>query len=41
MPTTSGLMDGIDGLPSSSDDSSVVDFDFDFDDGDDDEQPPL
>ena len=40
-PTTSGLMDGIDGLPSSSDDSSVVDFDFDFDDDDVDSQPPL
>lgn len=41
-PTTSGLMDGISGLPSSSDDSSVVDFDFDFSEGDDDdEQPPL
>lgn len=41
MPTSSGLMDGIDGLPRDSDDSSVVDFDFDFDDDDEDSQPPL
>ncbi len=41
VPTSSGLMDGIAGLPTNSDDSSVVDFDFDFDDGDEDDQPPL
>lgn len=40
-PTTSGLMDGISGLPSSNDDSSVVAFDFDFADDDEDAQPPL
>jgi pSer/pThr/pTyr-binding forkhead associated (FHA) protein len=40
-PTTSGLMDGISGLPTNSDDSSVVAFDFDFADDDEDAQPPL
>lgn len=39
-PTTTGLMDGIAGLPTDPDDSSVVDFDFNFED-DDDDQPPL
>jgi len=40
-PTSSGLMDGISGLPASSDGSSVVAFDFDFDDDDVGGQPPL
>jgi hypothetical protein len=40
VPTTSGLMDGISGLPTDPDDSSVVEFDFDFED-DEDDQPPL
>lgn len=40
-PTSPGLMDGISGLPTSSDDSSVVAFDFDFDDDEVNGQPPL
>ena len=40
VPTTSGVMEGISGLPTDPDDSSVVEFDFDLDD-DEDDQPPL
>ena len=41
VPTSSGLLDGIDGVSSDMDDSSVMEFDFDFDESDEDEQPPL
>lgn len=43
MPTSSGLMDGLDDMPTSSEDSSVVEFEFDFDDEEEEQrsQPPL
>lgn len=43
MPTSSGLMEGLDDRPTSSEDSSVVEFEFDFDDEEEEQrsQPPL